>query len=144
MDRLVRGPQNLGRLDSSVIVESVSLAVSSVGINNTAARTVGYLSKSRSRRISGSLLIEVISLASSANYFMIGYSQVGFRVRHSDGQTTFTIKTYICFEYFCPYTLVSIRHEFTLTNNITVTESDADDSTQEVETRSFLGCNCKT
>ncbi|KAM2227909.1 hypothetical protein ACFXTI_014669 [Malus domestica] len=78
--------------------------------------------------ISESLLIEVISLAFSANYFMIGYSQVGFRVRHSDGRTTFTIKTYIRFEYLCPYTLVSIRREFTLTNNITVTESDDDDS----------------
>ncbi|KAM1282225.1 hypothetical protein ACFX2H_022614 [Malus domestica] len=59
MDRLVHGPPNLGRLDSSVTVESVDLAVSSVGINSTAARTVDYLSKSRSRRISGSLLIEV-------------------------------------------------------------------------------------
>ncbi|KAM1686988.1 hypothetical protein FF1_034748 [Malus domestica] len=144
MDRSVRGPPNLGRLDSSVTVESVDLAVSSVGINSTAARTVGYLSKSRSRRISESLLIEVISLAFSANCFMIGYSQVGFRVRHSDGRTTFTIKTYICFEYLCPYTLVSIRREFTLTNNITVTESDDDDSTQEAETRSFLGRNRKT
>ena len=59
--------------------------------------------------------------------FMIGYSQVGFKVRHSDGQTTFTVKTYICFEYLCPYTLVSIRHAYTFTNIITVTESDADD-----------------
>ncbi|KAM2091916.1 hypothetical protein ACFX1T_030342 [Malus domestica] len=75
---------------------------------------------------------------------MIGYSQVGFRVRHSDGRTTFTIKTYICFEYLCPYILVSIRREFTLTNNITVTESDDDDSTQEAEMRSFLGRNRKT
>ena len=40
--------------------------------------------------------------------FMIGYSHVGFRVRHSNGRTTFTVKTYICFEYLCPYTLVSI------------------------------------
>ncbi|KAM2564861.1 hypothetical protein TB2_013113 [Malus domestica] len=68
MDRSVRGPPNLGRLDSSVTVESVDLAVSSIGINSTAARTVGYLSKSRSRRISGSLLIEVISLAFSAKF----------------------------------------------------------------------------
>ncbi|TQD95496.1 hypothetical protein C1H46_018908 [Malus baccata] len=59
--------------------------------------------------------------------FMIGYSQVGFRVRRSDGRTTFTIKTYIRFEYLCPYTLVSIRREFTLTNNIIVTESDDGD-----------------
>ncbi|KAM2122656.1 hypothetical protein ACFX1Q_020306 [Malus domestica] len=144
MDRSLRGPPNLGRLDSSVTVESVDLAVYSVGINSTAARTVDYLSKSQSRRIFGSLLIEVISLAFSANYFMIGYSQVGFRVRHSDGRTTFTIKTYICFEYLCPYTPVSIRREFTLTNSITVTESDDDDSAQEVETCSFLGHNCKT
>ncbi|TQE00224.1 hypothetical protein C1H46_014142 [Malus baccata] len=59
---------------------------------------------------------------------MIGYSQVGFRVRYSDGRTMFTIKTYIRFEYLCPYTLVSIRRKFTLTNTITVTESDDDDS----------------
>ncbi|KAM1915213.1 hypothetical protein ACFX13_035091 [Malus domestica] len=59
-----RRPSLIG-IDSSVIVELVDLAVSSVGINSTAAMTVGYLSKSRSRRISGSLLIEVISLASS-------------------------------------------------------------------------------
>ena len=60
--------------------------------------------------------------------FMIGYSQVSFRVRHSDGRTTFTVKTYICFEYLCPYTLVSIRRAYTFTNIITVTESGADDS----------------
>ncbi|KAM1331120.1 hypothetical protein ACFX14_043758 [Malus domestica] len=66
MDRSVRGPPNLGRLDSFVIVESAGLVVSSVGINSTAARTVGYLSKSWSRRISRSLLIEVIFLAFSA------------------------------------------------------------------------------
>ncbi|KAM2920788.1 hypothetical protein COP2_042606 [Malus domestica] len=66
MDRLVRGPPNLVSIDSSVAVESTDLATSSVGINSTAARTVGYLSKSRSRSISESLLIEVISLAFSA------------------------------------------------------------------------------
>ncbi|KAM1462703.1 hypothetical protein ACFXTO_047702 [Malus domestica] len=58
--------RSLVDIDSSVIVESAGLAVSSVGINSTAARTVGYLSKSRSRRISGSLLIGVILLAFSA------------------------------------------------------------------------------
>ena len=56
------------------------------------------------------------------SYIMIGYSQVSFRVRHSDGRTTFTIKTYIYFEYLCPYTLVSIRCGYTFTNIITVTE----------------------
>ncbi|KAM1479514.1 hypothetical protein ACFX2I_026787 [Malus domestica] len=40
--------------------------VSSVGINSTAARTVDCLSKSRSRRVFESLLVEVISLAFSA------------------------------------------------------------------------------
>ena len=59
--------------------------------------------------------------------FMIGYSQMSFRVRHSDGRTTFTIKTYITVEYLCPYSLVSIRRAYTLTNIITVTESGADD-----------------
>ncbi|KAM1605654.1 hypothetical protein ACFX1Z_026472 [Malus domestica] len=53
-------------IDSSVTVESVGLAVSSVGINSTAARTVDCLSKSRSRRVFESLLVEVISLAFSA------------------------------------------------------------------------------
>ncbi|KAM1738534.1 hypothetical protein ACFX11_014344 [Malus domestica] len=53
-----RSPNPVG-IDSYVAVESANLAVSSVGINNTAARTVGYLSKSWSRRISRSLLIEV-------------------------------------------------------------------------------------
>ncbi|KAM1422755.1 hypothetical protein ACFX2I_004854 [Malus domestica] len=66
MDRSVRGPPNLGRLDSSVTVESVGLAASSVGINSTTARTVDYLSKSRSRRIPEFLLVEVISSAFSA------------------------------------------------------------------------------
>ncbi|KAM1531441.1 hypothetical protein ACFX10_005602 [Malus domestica] len=41
--------------------------VSSVGINSTAARTVDCLSKSRSRRVFESLLVEVISLAFSAS-----------------------------------------------------------------------------
>ena len=58
---------------------------------------------------------------------MIGYSQVSFRVRHSDGRTMFTIKTYITFEYLCLYSLVSIRRAYTLTNIITVTESGTDD-----------------
>ncbi|KAM1230995.1 hypothetical protein ACFX2G_041982 [Malus domestica] len=66
MDRSTRGLPSLVGIDSSVTVESVDLAVSSVGINSIAARTVDYLSKSWSRRISGSLLIEVISLAFSA------------------------------------------------------------------------------
>ncbi|KAM1133795.1 hypothetical protein ACFX19_043711 [Malus domestica] len=65
---------------------------------------------------------------------MIGYFQVGFRVRHFDGRTTFTVKTYIRFEYLCPYTLVLIRREFTLTNTIIVTEFNDDDLTQEAET----------
>ena len=81
-----------------------------------------------------SLLGEVrcYELSSSAhrtpNCFMIGYSQVSFRVRHSDGRTTFTVETHIYFEYLCPYTLVSIRRAYTFTNIITVTESGADDS----------------
>ena len=58
---------------------------------------------------------------------MIGYSQVSFRVRHSDGQTTFTIKKYISFEYLCPYSLVPVRRAYTLTNIITVTEPGGDD-----------------
>ncbi|KAM1127161.1 hypothetical protein ACFX2B_041738 [Malus domestica] len=68
MDRSVRGPPNLGRLDSSVTVESIGLAVSFVGINSTAARTVDYLSKSRSKRVSEPLLVEVISSAFSAKF----------------------------------------------------------------------------
>ena len=81
-----------------------------------------------------SLLGEVrcYELPSSAHQtpscFMIEYSHVGFRVRHSDGRTTFTVKTYICFEYLCPYTLVSIWRAYTFTNIITVTESSADGS----------------
>ncbi|KAM0974294.1 hypothetical protein ACFX2C_017495 [Malus domestica] len=73
MGRSAHGLLGLGRLnhsaigiDSSVTVESVGLAVSSVGINSTAARTVGYLSKSRSRRVFESLVVEVISLVFSA------------------------------------------------------------------------------
>ena len=76
--------------------------------------------------------VRCYELSSSAHRtpscFMIGYSQVSFRVRHSDGRTTFTIKTYICFEYLCPYTFVSIRRAYTFTNIITVTESGANDS----------------
>ncbi|KAM1041458.1 hypothetical protein ACFX2C_030628 [Malus domestica] len=52
-------------IDSTVAVESADLAASSVGINSTASRATGYLSKSRSRRISESLLVEVISSAFS-------------------------------------------------------------------------------
>ncbi|KAM2835099.1 hypothetical protein PS2_032062 [Malus domestica] len=66
--RSASGLPSLGRLvgiDSSVTVESVGLAVSFVGINSTAARTIDYLSKSRSRRVSKSLLVEVISSAFS-------------------------------------------------------------------------------
>ncbi|KAM2829461.1 hypothetical protein PS2_035127 [Malus domestica] len=48
--------------------ELVGLAVSSVGINSTAARTIDYLPKSRSRRVSESLLVEVISSAFSAKF----------------------------------------------------------------------------
>ena len=58
---------------------------------------------------------------------MIVYSQVGFRVRHSDSQTMFVIKTFIRFEYLCPYTLVSIRRDFTFTNTVTIAESDDDE-----------------
>ena len=58
---------------------------------------------------------------------MIAYSQVGFRVRHLDGRTTFVIKTFIRFEYLCPYTLVSIRRDFTFINTVTVAESDDDE-----------------
>ncbi|KAM2991109.1 hypothetical protein FF2_004869 [Malus domestica] len=53
-----RGPPNLGRLDISVTVESAGLAASSVGTNSTTVRTVDYLSKSRLRKISESLLVE--------------------------------------------------------------------------------------
>ncbi|KAM1607955.1 hypothetical protein ACFX1Z_028474 [Malus domestica] len=119
IDMIIGDKADMGKslgIDNSVTIESADLAASSVDINNTAVRTVGYLSKSRSRRISESLLVDVISLAFSA------------KVRHSDGRTTFTIKTYIRFEYLCPYTLVLIRREFTLTNTITVTESDDDNS----------------
>ncbi|KAM1457503.1 hypothetical protein ACFX13_035529 [Malus domestica] len=63
-----RSAHRLPSLDSSVTVESVGLAVSSVGINSTAARTIDYLSKSRSRRISESLLVEVISSAFSVKF----------------------------------------------------------------------------
>ncbi|KAM2105815.1 hypothetical protein ACFX1R_016278 [Malus domestica] len=102
-------------IDNTVAVESADLAVSSVGIDSTASRATGYLSKSRLRRTSESLLVEVISSAFSA------------KVRHFDGRTTFTVKTYIRFEYLCPYTLVSIRREFTMTNTIPVTETNDDD-----------------
>ncbi|KAM1162229.1 hypothetical protein ACFX2B_001218 [Malus domestica] len=68
MDRSTRGLPSLVGIDSSVTIESVGLAVSSVGINSTAARTIDYLSKSRSRRISESLLVEVISSAFSAKF----------------------------------------------------------------------------
>ncbi|KAM2454296.1 hypothetical protein PS1_014419 [Malus domestica] len=66
MDRSAHGLPSPVGIDSSVTVESVGLAVSSVGINSTAARTIDYLSKSRSRRVSESLLVGVISLAFSA------------------------------------------------------------------------------
>ncbi|KAM1006398.1 hypothetical protein ACFX2A_003158 [Malus domestica] len=102
-------------INNTVAVESVNFVACSVGINNTTSRATGYLSKSQSRRISESLLVEVISLA-----FLV-------KVRHSNGRTTFTVKTYIHFEYLCPYTLVSIRRKFTMTNTITVTESNDDD-----------------
>lgn len=39
---------------------------------------------------------------------MIGYSQVHLRVQHSDGRTTFTIKTLIYFGYLCHYNLILI------------------------------------
>ncbi|KAM2984184.1 hypothetical protein FF2_010019 [Malus domestica] len=60
-----RGPQKRG---GNVWAQNNSWAegVSSVGINSTAARTVDCLSKSRSRRVFESLLVEVISLAFSA------------------------------------------------------------------------------
>ena len=58
---------------------------------------------------------------------MIGYSRVSFGVQRSEGRTTFTVKKYTCFEYLCPYTLVSIWRTYTFTNIITVTESGADD-----------------
>ncbi|KAM0970870.1 hypothetical protein ACFX15_018288 [Malus domestica] len=58
MERSAHGLPSLVGIDSSVTVELIGLAVSSVGINSTAARTVDYLSKSRSRRVSKSLLVE--------------------------------------------------------------------------------------
>ncbi|TQD73896.1 hypothetical protein C1H46_040598 [Malus baccata] len=57
---------------------------------------------------------------------MIGYSQVHFKVQHSDGRTTFIIKKFISFEYLCPYSLVLVRHTYTLMNIITEIEPDAD------------------
>ncbi|KAM1489047.1 hypothetical protein ACFXTO_032346 [Malus domestica] len=54
-------------IDSTVIVEPAGLATSSVSIDSTASRVTGYLSKSRSKRISESLLVEVIALTFSAN-----------------------------------------------------------------------------
>ncbi|KAM0970321.1 hypothetical protein ACFX2A_018705 [Malus domestica] len=68
MDRSAHGLPSLVGIDSSVTVESIGLAVSSVGINSTAARTVDYLFKSRSRRVSEPLLVEVISSAFSAKF----------------------------------------------------------------------------
>ncbi|KAM2465678.1 hypothetical protein ACFX1W_004744 [Malus domestica] len=56
--------------------------VSSVGINSTAARTVDCLSKSRSRRVFESLLVEVISLAFSA-------SSLVFRLESPRGRELF-------------------------------------------------------
>ena len=129
-------------INSTAAAESADREAPSVWINSTASRSTDYLSKSRSRKVFEPLLAEVTLLSflgivrcyelhCSAYWppsgFMIGYSQVSFRVRHSDGRTTFTIKTYITFEYLCPYTLVSIRRAYTLTNIITVTESGSDD-----------------
>ena len=53
-------------IDSTVTVEPAGLIASSVGIDSTASRVTGYLSKSWSRRIFESLLAKVISLAFSA------------------------------------------------------------------------------
>ncbi|KAM1489048.1 hypothetical protein ACFXTO_032346 [Malus domestica] len=55
-------------IDSTVIVEPAGLATSSVSIDSTASRVTGYLSKSRSKRISESLLVEVIALTFSAKF----------------------------------------------------------------------------
>ena len=52
-------------IDNTVTVEPVGLAASSVGIDITASRVIGYLSKSWSKRIAESLLVKVISLAFS-------------------------------------------------------------------------------
>ena len=83
---------------------------------------------------------------------MIGYSQVNFLVRHSDGRTTFTIKTYISFEYLCPYSLVPVRaclysHEYNhcdrtrcrrALNFAELAALSSGSRTQRLETCSFL------
>ncbi|KAM2402261.1 hypothetical protein ACFX1X_030162 [Malus domestica] len=53
-------------INSTVAVESANREAPSVWINSTATGPTSYLSKSRSRRIFESLLLEVISLAFSA------------------------------------------------------------------------------
>ncbi|KAM1038567.1 hypothetical protein ACFX2C_033246 [Malus domestica] len=55
-------------IDSIVTVEQAGLTSSSVGIDSIASMVTGYLSKSRSKRISESLLVEVISLVFSAKF----------------------------------------------------------------------------
>ncbi|KAM1526562.1 hypothetical protein ACFX1Z_016169 [Malus domestica] len=55
-------------IDNTITVEPAGLAASSVGIDSTASRVIGYLSKSRSKRISESLLVDVISLVVSAKF----------------------------------------------------------------------------
>lgn len=47
---------------------------------------------------------------------MISYSKVHFVIRHSDSQTTFTIKMLISFEYLCRYSLIPIWHTYIFKN----------------------------
>ena len=59
------------------------------------------------------------------SYFMIGYSQVHFKVRHTD---VYIYKQDIyLFRVLCPYSLVLVRRSYILTTNITETEPGAED-----------------
>ena len=60
-------------INNTVAVESADRGTPSVWINSIASWPTSYLSKSRLRRIFGSLLAEVILLAFSAKWGIIGY-----------------------------------------------------------------------
>ena len=60
-------------INNTIAVEPVDRGASSVWINSTASRPVGYLSKSRSRRTSRLLSAEVISPAFSAKWGVTSY-----------------------------------------------------------------------
>lgn len=57
---------------------------------------------------------------------MIDYSQVQSSVRHLDSQTIVTIKTFISFEYPCPYILIPIRCTY-ITSIVKAVELGAED-----------------